>query len=78
MGNTPYKVSNEQVKDKGVTVGFTLPFGRSTIYDMYQLNTALGYGVRGTTDSGLVQENYFKFDIGVTINSRWFIKRRLE
>jgi len=78
MGNTPYKVNNEQVKDKGVTVGFTLPFGRSTIYDMYQLNTALGYGLRGTTDNGLVQENYFKFDIGVTINSRWFIKRRLE
>ncbi|MEJ8757581.1 hypothetical protein WG947_11260 [Pontibacter sp. H259] len=77
-GNTPYIRKGEQIKDKGVTAGFTMPFGRSTIYDMYQLNTALGYGVRGTTDNGLVQENYFKFDIGVTINSRWFIKRRLE
>lgn len=77
-GNSPYELNNEQIKDKGITVGATLPFGRSSIYDMYQLNTALGYGVRGTTDNGLIQENYFRFSIGVTVNSRWFIKRRLE
>lgn len=78
VGNSPYEINNQQIKDKGFTVGATLPFGRSTIYDMYQLNTALGYGVRGTTDNGLIQENYFQFNIGVTVNSRWFIKRRLE
>ncbi len=78
FGNAPYEINDEQIKDKGITVGATFPFGRSTIYDMYQLNTAFGYGVRGTTDNGLVQENYFQFKVGVTINSRWFIKRRLE
>ncbi|NDK54822.1 OmpP1/FadL family transporter [Pontibacter fetidus] len=77
-GNTPYEFNNEQIKDKGITIGATLPFGRSTIYDMYQLNTAFGYGLRGTTDNGLVQEKYFQFSVGVTVNSRWFIKRRLE
>src|SRR5690606_34372017 len=78
FGNAPYEINDEQIKDKGITVGATFPFGRSTIYDMYQLNTAFGYGVRGNTDNGLVQENYFQFKVGVTINSRWFIKRRLE
>lgn len=77
-GTTPYQVNGEQLKDKGFTLGATLPFGRSTIYDLYQLNTAIGYGVRGTTDKGLVQENYFQFSIGVSVNSRWFIKRRIE
>lgn len=77
-GNSPYEFNNEQIKDKGFTVGATLPFGRSTIYDLYQLNTAFGYGTRGTSDNGLVKENYFKFSVGFTVNSRWFIKRRLE
>ncbi|MBC5774538.1 hypothetical protein H8S95_10745 [Pontibacter sp. KCTC 32443] len=77
-GNSPYEVNNEQIKDKGFTVGATMPLGRSTVYDLYQLNTSLGYGSRGTTDNGLIKENYLQFNIGVTINSRWFIKRRLE
>lgn len=77
-GNSPYMVNGEQIKDKGVTAGFTMPLGRSTIYDLYQLNAALGYGNRGTTDNGLVAENYFQFSVGFTVNSRWFIKRRIE
>ncbi|WP_439880887.1 OmpP1/FadL family transporter [Pontibacter sp. MBLB2868] len=77
-GNSPYIVNGEQIKDKGVTAGFTMPLGRSTIYDMYQLNAALGYGNRGTTDNGLIAENYFQFSVGFTVNSRWFIKRRIE
>lgn len=76
--NTPYQVNGEQIIDKGVTAGFTLPIGMSTIYDMYQLNLAFAYGQRGNTDNGLIKENYLKFNVGVTINSRWFIKRRLE
>ena len=77
-GNSPYKINNEQVTDKGLTLGLSLPLGRSTVYDMYQLNTSMAFGSRGTTDKGLVQENYFQFMVGVTVNSRWFIKRRLE
>ncbi|WP_242921569.1 OmpP1/FadL family transporter [Pontibacter liquoris] len=77
-GKTPYEINGTQIGDKGVTVGFTLPIGRSTVYDMYQLNTAFGYGQRGTTSNGLIAEKYFQFSAGITINSRWFIKRRIE
>lgn len=77
-GDTPYKVNGENITDKGLTAGATLPLGRSTVYDMYQLTTAIGYGTRGTTDNGLIAEDYFQFSVGFTINSRWFIKRRIE
>ena len=77
-GKMPYEVNGTQIADKGVTVGFTMPIGRSTIYDLYQLNAALGYGQRGTTNNGLIAERYFQFSAGITINSRWFIKRRIE
>ncbi|MBC5994185.1 hypothetical protein [Pontibacter cellulosilyticus] len=77
-GDSPYISKGETIKDKGVTAGFTMPLGRSSIYDLYQLNGAIGYGSRGTTDNGLIKENYFQFSVGFTVNSRWFIKRRIE
>lgn len=77
-GVTPYEINGEQIKDMGLTVGATFPFGVSTIYDLYQLNTAFGFGQRGTTENGLISEKYFQFSVGVIINSRWFIKRRIE
>mgnify|MGYP005755995239 FL=1 len=77
-GDSPYVVKGETITDKGVTAGFTMPLGRSSMYDYYQLNAALGYGSRGTKDNGLIKENYFQFSFGFTVNSRWFIKRRID
>ncbi|ARS37086.1 OmpP1/FadL family transporter [Pontibacter actiniarum] len=76
--DTQYHLNGEDIKDMGVTTGFTLPIGRGTIYDLYLLNISLGYGQRGTTDQGLIKENYFQFGLGFTVNSRWFLKRRIE
>ncbi|MHC2990836.1 hypothetical protein OB13_04290 [Pontibacter sp. HJ8] len=77
-GQTPFTVNGENIKDMSVTGGLTLPVGRGSFYEMYQLNTAFAYGRRGNTDNGLIAENYFQFSVGVTINSRWFVKRRIE
>ncbi|GAB3542311.1 membrane protein [Pontibacter brevis] len=77
-GETPYVLNGQRITDKGVTVGATLPIGRSTLYDLYQLNVSMGYGQRGTTDHGLVKEDYLQFGLEFTVNSRWFIKRRIE
>jgi hypothetical protein len=77
-GDSPYTVNGEQLKDMALTWGMTFPIGQASMYDYYQLNTAFSVGRRGTTANGLIQENYFDFSIGFTINSRWFLKRRLE
>lgn len=78
-GQSPYIVNGENIKDMAVTGGLTLPIGRGTYFEPpYQLNIMVGYGKRGTTDNALIAENYFQFGAGVTINSRWFIKRRIE
>ncbi|WP_018476409.1 OmpP1/FadL family transporter [Pontibacter roseus] len=77
-GKTPYTINGTEIKDMAVTGGLTFPIGRGSFYELYQLNTAFAYGRRGTTDNGLIAENYFQFSVGVTINSRWFIKRRIE
>ncbi|TXK46739.1 hypothetical protein FVR03_10370 [Pontibacter qinzhouensis] len=77
-GNSPYIINGEQLKDMAVTWGMTFPIGQASMYDYYQMNTAFSLGRRGTIANGLIQENYFDFSIGFTINSRWFLKRRLE
>ncbi|MFT2009641.1 OmpP1/FadL family transporter [Pontibacter sp. 13R65] len=78
FGDSPYSVNGEQLKDMALTWGFTFPIGQASMYDYYQMNTAFSVGRRGTNANGLIQENYFDFSIGFTINSRWFLKRRLE
>lgn len=75
---TPYEINGTGITDKGVTAGAMFPIGRSTIYDMYQLNVSFGYGQRGTTENSLVKEDYLQFGLGFTVNSRWFIKRRID
>ncbi|AKD02854.1 hypothetical protein POKO110462_01095 [Pontibacter korlensis] len=76
--DTQYQLNGKDIKDVGITTGFTFPLGRGTMYDLYLLNLSLGYGQRGTTDNGLIKEDYFQFGLGFTVNSRWFLKRRIE
>jgi len=42
------------------------------------VNLGFEYGQRGTTDSGLVQEDFFSAKISLSLNDRWFVKRKFE
>lgn len=78
-GQSPYVINGENIKDMAVTGGLTLPIGRGNYFEPpYQFNIMMGYGKRGTTDNGLIAEDYFQFGAGVTVNTRWFVKRRIE
>jgi len=46
--------------------------------DFSNLNLGLEYGQRGTTNSGLIQENFFKLSIGLSLNDQWFVKRKFN
>ena len=35
-------------------------------------------GIRGTTDSNLIRENYFRVVFSVSINDRWFQRFRYD
>ncbi len=56
------------------TVGASLPFGRS----LNQLHAALEIGRRGTLENGLLREGFARLALGVSLNDRWFIKRRYD
>mgnify|MGYP000872079253 CR=1 FL=1 len=65
---------NTDVNFFAVTAGASLPFRRSTD----RVHFALEIGRRGTESNGLVRENFFRFHLGISLNDRWFIKRKYD
>ncbi|MCL9806517.1 hypothetical protein NAT51_13355 [Flavobacterium amniphilum] len=72
--NTGLVVNSESIKDRAVTFGFGLPISGS----LSNVNIGVELGKRGTTDSGLIQENYMSFSVGLSFNDRWFVKRKFD
>lgn len=65
-------INGESINDYAVSLGFGFPVN----YLSSNINLGIEYGQRGTTSSGLVQENYLNFSVGLSLNDRWFVKRR--
>lgn len=73
-GTDYLSLRNTDLNYYGVTVGASFPFKRG----LDQLHTALEIGRRGTETNGLVQMNFVRLHLGISLNDRWFIKRRYD
>ena len=71
---TGLEVNNKEINNFGITFGFGLPLGNS----FSNLNLGFEVGKRGTTDANLIEESYFKFNVGLSLNDRWFVKRKIN
>ncbi|MBX9886385.1 MAG: hypothetical protein K2Y30_00445 [Flavobacteriaceae bacterium] len=67
-------VNSESINDMGFTLGFGLPITGS----FSNINFGFEMGKRGTTNAGLIQENYANFSVGLSLNDRWFEKRKFQ
>ncbi len=72
--NTGLVVSDTPIKDYGVTMGLGLPVGGT----ISNLNIGFEYGRKGTTHLGLVKETYANIFLSLSLNDRWFVKRKYE
>lgn len=70
--NTGLVLRNESINDYGMTFGIGLPVGLSKI------NLGFEFGKKGTTNQNLIQENYFNFNVGFSLNDLWFRKREIN
>ncbi|MDT0645774.1 hypothetical protein RM545_03650 [Zunongwangia sp. F260] len=71
---TGLQLNNQSINEFGISFGVGLPVGAQ----FSNLNLGIEYGQRGTTDSGLIQENFFKVSIGLSLNDKWFERRRFN
>ena len=67
-------LSNEGINEFGISFGVGLPAGRN----FTNANIGIEYGQRGTTNSGLIQENFFKLSISLSLNDKWFVQRKFD
>lgn len=71
---TPYILSSIQVQDIGINFGGSVPINSLSL-----TNFAIKLGTRGTTENGLIRENYVNFSLGFSLNDNtWFYKRVFE
>ena len=72
--NTGLIIYNTPITDFGITFGVSLPALRG----LSNLNLGFEVGQRGKNTGNLVQEQYINFHIGLSLNDRWFIKRKIN
>ena len=64
-------IQNQAINEFGINFGFGLPFqGFSNI------NLGFEVGKRGTKNAGLIQEDFFSIRLGLSLNDRWFVKKK--
>ncbi len=68
----PLVFRNQQINEFGISFGFSLPLRRSKS----NFNFGFEFGRRGTTAEDLVQENFIKFNFGLSLYERWFLKNK--
>lgn len=66
--------SGTNINEFGISFGLGFPMKKS------KTGIDLGFeiGRRGTTDNNLIQENYLKVQLGVSIQEHWFHKRKYQ
>ncbi|MDG1285889.1 MAG: hypothetical protein P8P34_08210 [Flavobacteriaceae bacterium] len=72
--DTGLRINNEDIKEFGISFGVGLPVGR--IFS--NANVGFEIGTRGVDTANLVKENFIKFQVSLSLNDRWFEKRKFN
>lgn len=71
---TGLNLSGQNIDEFGISFGVGLPVGPK----VSNVNIGIEYGQRGTKDSGLIQEDFFKLSVGLSLNDKWFERRKFN
>ncbi|GAL68707.1 outer membrane protein transport protein [Jejuia pallidilutea] len=71
---TGLNIENESINEFGISFGVGIPVGDFGS----NANLGLEIGRRGTTNNNLIQENFINFQISLSLNDRWFQKRKYD
>ena len=74
FNQTGMVVNDTDINNFGITFGLGLPLGNN----LSNLNLGFEVGRRGTTSADLIEESYFKVNLGLSLNDQWFRKRKIN
>lgn len=72
--NSYLSLYNTPINEYGISFGLTIPLKKSRT----AIDLGFEYGKRGTTEDGLIQENFLNFSLGFSIHESWFHKRKYQ
>jgi hypothetical protein len=70
--NTGIVINDEAINEFGISFGVGLPVGNV----FSNANLGFEFGRRGTTNQNLIQENFLSLKVSLSLNDRWFQKRK--
>lgn len=68
------KFGNSTINDKNITLGVGIPMYGA----LSKMDFSITGGINGTKSNNLIQEKYFKFNIGFSLNEIAFLKRKID
>jgi hypothetical protein len=72
-------IKDQQITDYGFSVGVGLPWRNSQkLYTHTVFDIDYEFGIRGTTDNGLIKESYHILTLGITLHDFWFHKPKYD
>lgn len=72
--NTGLVINEKSINDSAVTFGLGFPISGS----FSNINFGIEYGKKGTKAQNLVEENYLNFSLSLSLNDKWFVKRKYD
>ena len=69
---TGLNINGESINEIGMSFGLGIPAGGL----FSNVNATVELGKRGTINADLVEENFVNFQISLSLNDRWFVKRK--
>ena len=86
-GNSPLQFNNIAIQEFGTSFGLGIPIRKSAsnkgeFKSLSMINIGVEVEKRGTTEAGLIQENFTNIYFGISImpqaQNRWFVKRKFN
>ena len=92
QSKTPYTYNNVQLDEVGIHFGFSFvdkarrsnesfrwrEKSTERINAISRYNIGFGVGVLGANESTSIQQAFFKINLGISLNSEWFIRRKIN
>lgn len=84
-GQTNLRLRDTYINELGISFGIGIPLRTRTVNEEFKYETVFSsldlsveYLQRGTLANNLIQENYWRFVLGLSLNDKWFNKRKIE
>lgn len=70
----PINFAGKQLDDYSINTGLSLPMSKG----FSSINVAVSYGILDGKKIDAITEKYIRFHLGLAINDRWFVKRKIN